>query len=120
MIDDRQVNLWRGSSTPPTIYHIWIRGSQMLIYNETEWIVFIDDETTIQKINQLITDINTVKANINSINDYTINNKLIKNSPILNGGDLESGISGHYIVNTETVSQSFIKLDTLLTTQIIE
>ena len=35
MIDNKQINIWRGSSSPPTIYHIWINNeNQLLKYNE--------------------------------------------------------------------------------------
>jgi hypothetical protein len=27
---NKQVNVWRGSSEPPTIYHVWISDNQTL------------------------------------------------------------------------------------------
>lgn len=121
MINDKQVNLWRGSSVPPTIYHIWIRNnSQMLIYNGTEWVVFIDDEATIEKIDVLIARVDSIESKVLSMDNYTVNNKAIKNNPVLNSSDLLLDSNGHFVKNTDSLTSSTIKLDTLLTTQIIE
>ena len=57
MINNKQVNLWRGDSTPPTIYHIWVNNNnQILLYSEDtkEWKVFIDWIKTLP-MNELIT-----------------------------------------------------------------
>ena len=37
LVNNRQVNVWRGSSEPPTIHHLWIKDeSTVLIYDEEE------------------------------------------------------------------------------------
>lgn len=41
---NKQVNVWRGDQEPPTIYHVWISGSQTLkLYNGKEWQTFLDN-----------------------------------------------------------------------------
>ena len=38
MINNRQVNLWRGNQEPPTIYHIWIKdNNKLLLYDGNNW-----------------------------------------------------------------------------------
>ena len=45
MIKNKQVNMWRGSEEPPTIYHVWIKDDLTIeLYNGSEWeFTFIDD-----------------------------------------------------------------------------
>ena len=41
---NKQVNVWRGDQEPPTIYHVWISGSQTLkIHDGTQWQTFLDN-----------------------------------------------------------------------------
>ena len=121
IIDNKQVNVWRGSGSPPTIYHVWIKDdSKMLLYNGTEWVVFIDDLTTIQRINELYNQVQTINQNINSLNNNTINNKKIVDNPVLDGSDLILNRSGTFIDSSENISNTIVKIDTLLNTQIIE
>lgn len=44
MINNRQINLWRGNQEPPTIYHIWIKdNNKLLLYDENNWKIFLDE-----------------------------------------------------------------------------
>ena len=121
IINDKQVNLWRGTSVPPTIYHIWIyNDTQMKVYDGNEWVVFIDDAATIEKINQLIERVDALEQNISDLSSATINGKEISTNPILDGRDLKLQQDGMYVDINDSLSTSIINLDTLLSTQIIE
>lgn len=121
IIDNKQVNIWRGSLDPPTIYHVWIKDdSKMLLYNGEEWVIFIDDLTTVQRINELYDQVQTINQSVNSLNNNTINNKKIINNPILEASDLVLNRSGTFINSNENVANTIVGLDTLLNTQIIE
>ena len=121
IINNKQVNLWRGTSEPPTIYHIWIyNDTQMKVYDGNEWVVFIDDAATIEKINQLIERVDALEQNISDLSLATINGKEISTNPILDGRDLKLQQDGTYVDSVGSLSTSIIKLDTLLSTQIIE
>lgn len=58
MVNNKQVNFWRGDMTPPTIYHIWIKdNSKMLLYDGEKWVVFLDNKEIIDildKVQQLL------------------------------------------------------------------
>ena len=44
MINNRQINLWRGNQEPPTIYHIWIKdNNKLLLYDGNNWKTFLDE-----------------------------------------------------------------------------
>ena len=121
IINDKQVNLWRGTSVPPTIYHIWIyNDTQMKVYDGNEWVVFIDDAATIEKINQLIERVDALEQNISDLSSATINGKEISTNPVLDGRDLKLQQDGTYVDSVDSLSTSIIKLDILLSTQIIE
>ncbi len=106
MLNNKQVNLWRGDSEPPTIYHIWIKdNSKMLLYDGTQWVVFLDNKEIIDKVNQFL--------------ESTINNKKIIDNPTLKGDDIQLNVNGNYVSANDTIAESTIRLDTLLTTQII-
>lgn len=54
MVNNKQVNFWRGDMTPPTIYHIWIKdNSKMLLYDGSKWVVFLDNKEIIEAIDKL-------------------------------------------------------------------
>ena len=121
IINNKQVNLWRGTSVPPTIYHIWIyNDTQMKVYDGTQWVVFIDDAATIEKINQLIERVDALEQDLSDLNSATVNGKEISTNPILDGRDLKIEQDGTYVDPVNSLSTSIIKLDTLLSTQIIE
>lgn len=121
IINNKQVNLWRGSDVPPTIYHVWIYGdSQLRLYNGTEWITFIDDIYTIQQINLLTQRVVNVEQDISNLKNNTINGKKISINPVLNGEDIIIGENSQFINDTDTLTDALIKIDTLLNTQIIE
>lgn len=106
MINNRQVNLWRGNQEPPTIYHIWIKdNNKLLLYDGNNWKTFLNNEEVINKLNELL--------------DSTINGKPIKDSPVLKGTDININADGSFISSNNTITESTLRLDTLLTTQII-
>ena len=121
IINNKQVNLWRGTSEPPTIYHIWIyNDTQMKVYDGTQWVVFIDDAATIEKINQLIERVDNLEQDLSDLGSSTVNGKQISTNPVLDGRDLKLQQDGTYVDSIDSLSTSIIKLDTLLSTQIIE
>lgn len=107
MINNRQVNLWRGNQEPPTIYHIWIKdNSKMLLYDGEEWVVFLDNKDILDRINEFL--------------DSTVNGKPIKDNPVLDGTDINLGSNGTFVSSNNTIAENVLRLDTLLTTQIIK
>lgn len=124
MIDNKQVNLWRGTDFPPTEYHVWVKedseGIKLLLFNGSEWVVFLDDATTINKINDLIDTVAEFQIEVNDLKNNTINSKKISTNPVLDGHDLLLNDDGLYVSGGLTVSQSILNLDILLQTQIID
>lgn len=121
MVNNKQVNFWRGDSTPPTIYHIWIKdNSKMLLYDGSQWIVFLDNKEIINILDNIQKSLDTMQQQINDVGNKTINNKAIKTNPVLNGNDILINANGNYIISNETLAQTASRLDNLLTTKIIE
>lgn len=54
MINNRQVNLWRGNQEPPTIYHIWIKDNKLLLYDGNNWKTFLDNESAVAAIQETL------------------------------------------------------------------
>ena len=120
IINNRQVNIWRGSGVPPTIYHIWLyNDTQLKIYNGEEWITILNDTTIVEKINELLDKVSELESEINVLNTKKVNNKLISSNPVLNAGDIVITDSGTFITQNDTSEESLLKLDQLLSTQII-
>lgn len=121
MINNKQVNFWRGDKTPPTIYHVWIKdNSKMLLYDGKNWVVFLDNKEVIDILEQVQIKLDEMQASINILGNKTINGKPIKNNPVLTGDDIKINKNGGFINSNDTISDGIIKLDTLLITQIIE
>lgn len=121
MVNNKQVNFWRGDMTPPTIYHIWIKdNSKMLLYDGEKWIVFLDNKEVIDILNKIQQMLDNMQDKIDEIGNKTVNKKPIKTNPILNGTDILISAVGNYIVPTETLAQTALRLDNLLNTKIIE
>lgn len=121
MVNNKQVNFWRGDMTPPTIYHIWIKdNSKMLLYDGEKWIVFLDNKEVIDILDKIQDMLDNMQNQIDDIGNKTVNKKPIKTNPVLDGTDISINGNGNFIVSTESVAQTAIKFDTLLTTQIIE
>lgn len=116
MINNKQVNIWRGSEAPPTLYHLWLKNeNQLLKYDEEQqdWIVFLDSN----QIKEIIQDfLNRVDNTLSA----TINGYSIKNDIVLNAQDLLTAYNGHYIKNTDTIKEALKKLDQLFTTEVYE
>ena len=121
MINNKQVNFWRGDKEPPTIYHIWIKdNSKMLLYDGSQWIVFLDNKEIIDILDNIQKLLDNMQQQINEIGNKTVNNKAIKTNPVLNGTDILINANGNYIISNETLAQTASRLDNLLTTKIIE
>lgn len=121
MVNNKQVNFWRGDMTPPTIYHIWIKdNSKMLLYDGEKWVVFLDNKEIIDILNKVQQLLDEMQAKIDEIENKTVNKKPIKTNPVLDGTDILINATGNYVIPTETLAQTALRLDNLLTTKIIE
>ncbi len=118
MINNKQVNIWRGDQEPPTIYHVWIYNDLVLkLYDGNEWVTFLDDASVITKLNEVINKVDSLEE---FMNNSTINNHKIKDNPVLDGTDLKTASSGLYIQQDNTIANALSKLDKLLQTEIIQ
>lgn len=121
MVNNKQVNFWRGDMTPPTIYHIWIKdNSKMLLYDGEKWVVFLDNREIIDILDKIQQLLDEMQAKIDEIENKTVNKKPIKTNPVLDGTDILINATGNYVIPTETLAQTALRLDNLLTTKIIE
>lgn len=121
MVNNKQVNFWRGDMTPPTIYHIWIKdNSKMLLYDGEKWVVFLDNKEIIDILDKVQQLLDEMQAKIDEIETKTVNKKPIKTNPVLDGTDILINATGNYVIPTETLAQTALRLDNLLTTKIIE
>ena len=121
MINNKRVNVWRGDEEPPTIYDVWIlNNSKLLLYNGEEWVIFLDDVATIQKIDELILKVDNLEKSIQDVGKYTVNGKEINTNPVLTGENLKTNVDGTYTSANDSVTSAIIKLDNLFKTIIIE
>lgn len=120
MINNKQVNIWRGDEEPPTLFHVWIyQNEKILLHNGEEWVVFINDRELTNKIIKLQEDLNNLEKEVNKISKSTVNNKLIIDNPVLNGHDLKLGENGEFVNSENSISDNVLKLDNMFVTQII-
>lgn len=120
MVNNKQVNFWRGDQIPPTIYHIWIKdNSKMFLFDGEQWVVFLDNKEIIDIVNKIQEKLDNMQKEIENLGNKTVNKKAIKNNPVLDGTDLLIGWSGNFIDKGLTVAQTAQRFDELLTTQII-
>lgn len=121
MVNNKQVNFWRGDMTPPTIYHIWIKdNSKMLLYDGEKWVVFLDNKEIIDILDKIQEMLDNMQDKIDEIVNKTVNKKPIKTNPVLDGTDILVNATGNYVIPTETLAQTALRLDNLLSTKIIE
>lgn len=121
MVNNKQVNFWRGDMTPPTIYHIWIKdNSKMLLYDGEKWVVFLDNKEIINILDKIQEMLDNMQDKIDEIENKTVNKKPIKTNPVLDGTDILVNATGNYVIPTETLTQTALRLDNLLSTKIIE
>lgn len=121
MVNNKQVNFWRGDMTPPTIYHIWIKdNSKMLLYDGEKWVVFLDNKEIIDILDKIQEMLDNMQDKIDEIENKTVNKKPIKTNPVLDGTDMLVNATGNYVIPTETLAQTALRLDNLLSTKIIE
>lgn len=116
MIQNKQVNLWRGNKEPPTLYHIWLKDETSLLrYDEelNEWVIFLDSE----KITKIISDF---MDNIDTLMNSSVNGYPIKDNPVLEAKDLKIGEDGNYYKSQNTIKEVIKQFDNLMTTQVYE
>ena len=98
MINNKQINLWRGDEDPSTTQHLWIKKDLTIeIHNGEKWVTFVDNAYISQELIKM-------QEVIDSINTNT----------------LKTGYTGTYLNKEDSVSKSFEMIDTLLETQILE
>ena len=74
MVNNKQVNFWRGDMTPPTIYHIWIKdNSKMLLYDVEKWVVFLDNKEIIDILDKIQEMLDNMQDKIDEIGNKTVN-----------------------------------------------
>lgn len=115
MIENKQVNLWRGPSEPPTLYHIWLKDeSQLLRYDEElkDWVVFLDSTKIYDIISRFMDDLNTILTG-------SINGHPLSENPVLVAEDLLVGENGNYYKSTNNLKEVAKIFDNLMTTQIL-
>ena len=117
IINNRQINIWRGLEPPPTIYHLWLYNeSELKLYNGTGWVTIVDSINIAERLNELADNIQSIQENFANT---TVNGKYIKDNPILNTDDILNTRVGNYIKN-ESISNTLNTIDKLLVTQIID
>jgi len=124
IINNKQINIWRGDSDPPTLFHLWIYNDlELRLYNGTEWVTFIDNADLAQQIIAITEKVNLLNSKVSVIdeafNNSTVNHKFIKDNPVLNTDDINNTQSGNFIT-TNNITSNLSKIDTLLDTQILE
>ena len=124
MINNKQINVWRGSKIPPTIYHMWILDDLTIqIHDGTEWIPFITDASLGSQVAEMVDKVTALETEmrdkITALGKHTVNNILITDNPFLDATHLETTIKGEYIKENDNVANALMKIDELLTTQII-
>lgn len=80
-INNKQVNLWRGSSEPPTKYHIWIKDNKLLLYDGEKWSVFVANFESLSELQKAV----------ENLSNSTVNTIPIKNNPVLSSLDILIG-----------------------------
>lgn len=108
-----QVNIWRGQSEPPTLYHVWIKDDDSLyLYSKVDkkWNKFLDS-----------TDFKTVIDKIqNDLDSITVNGKHIVDNPILNASDISINQDGNYVMSGDTLQKIISTFDNLFKTCVID
>ena len=87
------------------------------LFIDGEWTTFIDNASTAQAIIKIIERLDPLE---NFMGTATVNEKLVKNNPVLDAGDLKSKASGNYVKENDNVASALMTLDKLFRTQIIE
>lgn len=119
MLDNKQVNLWRGNDLPPTIYHVWIYDNrQIKLFNGEEWVVFTDNLEILDKLNLLEKKVSGLDSKVNDVYEFKVNDKYIKDNPVLTGKDIKLEEQGTFVSNTP-VSDNIVILDKLFNTLMI-
>lgn len=128
MINNKQVNIWRGDDEPPTIYHIWIK--KVILQEEPlveEWVLNLFDGTTwVPFVNnadvaaQVVVILERLENLEEWVNNLTINGKKITDKTLLTAEDINAVTQGKYIKENDNVASALMTLDKLFRTQIIE
>jgi hypothetical protein len=107
MIKNKQVSIWRGPDTPPTLYHIWLKDeNQLLRYDEDQgqWIVFLDSKEIANIIDDFFEKLGETLT-------MTINGHPVKESPVLTAEDFLIGFDGNYLKSENTVKGALQIMD---------
>ena len=98
MLNNKQINLWRGDEEPPTTHHLWIKGDLTIeLYDGEKWITFVDNAYISQELIKM-------QEAVDNISTAT----------------LKTGYTGTYLNKEDSVAKSFEMIDTLLEAQIRE
>ena len=63
IINNKQINIWRGQDIPPTLYHLWLYNeSELKIYNGVEWITVIDSINIAERLIELSNKIDNLSG----------------------------------------------------------
>lgn len=119
MLDNKQVNLWRGNDLPPTIYHVWIYDNrQIKLFNGDDWVIFTDNLEILEKLNLLEEQLSELDSKLNDVYEFKVNDKYIKDNPVLTGKDIKLDAQGAFVTNT-AVSDNILIIDKLFNTLMI-
>lgn len=55
---NRQISVWRGNSTPPTNYHIWIKEDSTIWYYKDKWVILTASDDKYDEMMSLINAMN--------------------------------------------------------------
>lgn len=71
---NKNISVWRGSDTPPTEYHLWIKDGLLYIYSDGQWkeLVFTACQNQIKDLYECKQDTLVSGVNIKTINDESL------------------------------------------------
>lgn len=119
IINNKQVNIWRGTDFPPTIYHVWIRKDLDIRINDGKgnelknWKSLTELPDELANLQQFVDEIK------NTIDNYTINGKYLRDNPVLDAKDIKATTTGTFYKENDNVADALMKLDKLFRTEII-
>lgn len=79
---NKNVSIWRGNNTPPSQYHLWLRGDKIYHNNGIEWVenkvdlaslesdglMSKEDKTKLDEIRAELDDIDEIRAELDDTN----------------------------------------------------
>lgn len=125
---NKNISVWRGSDTPPTEYHLWVKDGLLYIYSDGQWkeLVLTTCQNQIKDLYECKQDTLVSGVNIKTINDQSLlgEGNIVVEAPImtdyakLNGDNVFTGnnsfsnavtVKGSW--HTITVSDSWLGFD---------